>query len=566
MPTSAAEPGTSPKPAGASFLEVLAGTSAQSSHGSASGLRLVQGRDSDAGDQESRQESAANSQNQTEGTVDPAQGATSQIASRLNIAQASVAQPARANASSVSRTTEGQEAGRQEKTPANSATPIAIGVLPVSVAPVAIAPVTAPPVTPLPAATTPVPSPSNSAQSVNNVPAPKDQTPVGLVEAQTQNESSRTGRVADNGQGTASGQGATAEQNTSATPDARTTTVSQEPAEDASTKSGSKHDGSTACATGFSLPAGITPVALPLSSTTFSIADFLPGVGDASQSAANTTQTGTTKTAPTSVATSSVTSQAASSTGQTSARQSSVVQSSAGQSSSVQSSSASASAPAHGASSAAQSAPQAQHGQNQATAAAQPAAPNQTGSVAAQVQVQVVTAHGATHEATAATGHSDSTAETTHTSERPAEFEPQESAGTAGINTANVIQKMNGTEMRVGMHSAEFGEVSIRTSVSQQQMTAQISVDDGDLGKAISAHIPAMEAKLGGDFGIRALVEVNQSGMSFTGERNGSPQREQGSYAQAAQVESAPAFTEPDTAVTRIAATTNSEYRLDIRA
>jgi hypothetical protein len=161
-------------------------------------------------------------------------------------------------------------------------------------------------------------------------------------------------------------------------------------------------------------------------------------------------------------------------------------------------------------------------------------------------------------------GRADGAAETARTSEQPADV--SESAGTPGINTANVIQKMSETEMRVGIHSAEFGDISIRTSVSQQQMTAQISVDHGDLGKAISAHIPAMEAKLGGEFGLRALVQVSQSGMSFSGERGYSTEKEQRSAAQTAQVEVIPASVESDSAAPRVAAVAGEGYRLDIRA
>ena len=63
----------------------------------------------------------------------------------------------------------------------------------------------------------------------------------------------------------------------------------------------------------------------------------------------------------------------------------------------------------------------------------------------------------------------------------------------------------------------EFGEISIRTSVSQQQVQAQISVDHGELGNAISAHIPSVQAKLGDDFGLHASIEVNRFGGTQSG-------------------------------------------------
>jgi hypothetical protein len=76
---------------------------------------------------------------------------------------------------------------------------------------------------------------------------------------------------------------------------------------------------------------------------------------------------------------------------------------------------------------------------------------------------------------------------------------------------------MSETEMRIGMHSAEFGDISIRTSVSQQQLTAQINVDHSELGGTISAHLPSLQSKLGSEFGVNASIEVNQLDGSVTG-------------------------------------------------
>ena len=97
-------------------------------------------------------------------------------------------------------------------------------------------------------------------------------------------------------------------------------------------------------------------------------------------------------------------------------------------------------------------------------------------------------------------------------------------AGTPGLNTAQLIQTMGQSEMRLGLHSAEFGDISIRTSVSQQQMQTQISVNHGGLESAISAHLPALENKLGSDYGLRTSIEVNQSGGSLSGSHQQSSQ------------------------------------------
>jgi hypothetical protein len=219
---------------------------------------------------------------------------------------------------------------------------------------------------------------------------------------------------------------------------------------------------------------------------------------------------------------------------------------------------------AHAAQDNAQGSASAQHTQSQAGVQTAPAA--QGPDNAAASQMQSVAVHAPAHDAAAPHSHADGPVETARAATQTAPAESNETAATQAINTANVIQKMSETEMRVGMHSAEFGEISIRTSVSQQQMVAQISVDHGDLGKAISAHIPGMEARLGNELGLRALVQVSQSGMSFSGERGYSPQREQSTYAQPVQVDAVPGFVETDNAVLRVAASSVDGYRLDIQA
>jgi len=97
------------------------------------------------------------------------------------------------------------------------------------------------------------------------------------------------------------------------------------------------------------------------------------------------------------------------------------------------------------------------------------------------------------------------------------QLEHTSSEGSAAINTARLIQSMSESEMRLGMHSTEFGDISIRTSVATQQVQAQINVNHNELGNEISAHIPALQARLGNDFGLPVSIEVNQPGGSLNG-------------------------------------------------
>ncbi len=86
----------------------------------------------------------------------------------------------------------------------------------------------------------------------------------------------------------------------------------------------------------------------------------------------------------------------------------------------------------------------------------------------------------------------------------------------AAINTAQVLGRMNGTEMRVGMRSEEFGSISIQTSVSPGNVVAQIALDHGALGRALAAHLPAMEEKLGNTLGVTARVELRDGMQTST--------------------------------------------------
>ena len=141
-----------------------------------------------------------------------------------------------------------------------------------------------------------------------------------------------------------------------------------------------------------------------------------------------------------------------------------------------------------------------------------------------------------------------------------------ESAGMPGFSTARLIQTMGETQMRVGMHSNEFGDISIRTAVSQQQMQAQISVDHNELGNAISAHIPSVQAKFGNEYGLHATIEVNQGGASLSNEGERSSQHQQQAAVRTVEgTEAATAIQSDITDLTGLGVG-SGEYRLDIRA
>jgi len=111
------------------------------------------------------------------------------------------------------------------------------------------------------------------------------------------------------------------------------------------------------------------------------------------------------------------------------------------------------------------------------------------------------------------------------------------------INSARLIQSMGQTEMRVGMRSNEFGNISINTSSTRDVISAQISVDHGELAKTLAAHLPEMQARLGGDQPMNVRIDMNGvntglgSGTSG-GTANGSADQSQGGRQQASNASS----------------------------
>jgi hypothetical protein len=96
------------------------------------------------------------------------------------------------------------------------------------------------------------------------------------------------------------------------------------------------------------------------------------------------------------------------------------------------------------------------------------------------------------------------------------------------INTAKLIQSMGQSEMRVGMRSTDFGNISISTSATRDLISAQISLDHGELARTLATHLPEMQAKFGGNQAMNVRIDMNgqqptgQSAGTSAGMSNGS--------------------------------------------
>ncbi len=119
--------------------------------------------------------------------------------------------------------------------------------------------------------------------------------------------------------------------------------------------------------------------------------------------------------------------------------------------------------------------------------------------------------------APAQAGVSAHTAKTPQTAPPSAVVVPQ---AAPVINTAKLIQSMGQSEMRVGMRSTDFGNISISTSTTRDLISAQISLDHGELARTLAAHLPEVQAKFGGNQAMDVRIDV--TGQQLSGHSAGS--------------------------------------------
>ena len=93
------------------------------------------------------------------------------------------------------------------------------------------------------------------------------------------------------------------------------------------------------------------------------------------------------------------------------------------------------------------------------------------------------------------------------------------------VNSARLVERIRDSEMNLNMRSADLGDVAIHTAMSHEHLSAQISLEHADLGKAIAGEVQALQSKLSQEHGIQASIDVQQQGQSFSG-NGGQPQQQ----------------------------------------
>jgi hypothetical protein len=83
------------------------------------------------------------------------------------------------------------------------------------------------------------------------------------------------------------------------------------------------------------------------------------------------------------------------------------------------------------------------------------------------------------------------------------------------------------------MRSNDFGNISISASTTRDLISAQISLDHGELARTLAAHLPEMQARLGGNQAMDVRIDMNgqaigQGAGTAPGMSNGSPDQSRG--------------------------------------
>ncbi|MGD0891335.1 MAG: hypothetical protein ABR923_07360 [Terracidiphilus sp.] len=187
-------------------------------------------------------------------------------------------------------------------------------------------------------------------------------------------------------------------------------------------------------------------------------------------------------------------------------------------------------------------------------------------------QVQAVVDSLVPNEAPAALRSADTTVEasrpnSTRHAEAPADADSASAMATSAIGAASLMQTTARSEMRIGLNSNGFGDISINTSISDHQLVAKISLDHSELSQTISAHLQSAQAKLGDELGLRVSIELSNVGSPHMSDTGHSSQKERNSSAGLLSAETALAPGDETIGATQeIVGISSNEARLDIRA
>jgi hypothetical protein len=104
---------------------------------------------------------------------------------------------------------------------------------------------------------------------------------------------------------------------------------------------------------------------------------------------------------------------------------------------------------------------------------------------------------------------------------------PAESLSSPLFHAAHLVDKVSQSELRLGMRTGEFGNIEIRTSFDHHQVTAEISSERGELGRALSAELPGLEQRMREQNVPLTTVVVHNANAGATGNSDRNPRHPQ---------------------------------------
>lgn len=137
----------------------------------------------------------------------------------------------------------------------------------------------------------------------------------------------------------------------------------------------------------------------------------------------------------------------------------------------------------------------------------------------------------------------------------------------ASLSTARLVQTVGRSEMQVSLHSEDLGRLTVRTAFGHDAVSAQITLENAQLGSVLSTHASSLEQKLAQDHGLRASVTVDTQ-SSGSGARQDSDQQQSGGRQQSRFQSFAQSSVLPEGSLSTIPLSSQpgaSGSRLDIR-
>ncbi len=93
--------------------------------------------------------------------------------------------------------------------------------------------------------------------------------------------------------------------------------------------------------------------------------------------------------------------------------------------------------------------------------------------------------------------------------------------GTPELQSARLVQTASRSEMRIDLHSQDFGPISVHSTLKRDFVSTQITLQDTQLSTALTTHVQEMEQKVAKDHGFRSTVSViaQDSGTSSSNQQ-----------------------------------------------